>query len=167
MGDVDDTAGRRPGTRDPRRSRQRALKILFQADLRRQRPGEVLDRIAGDPEAVAMLDDADKESDASRATLDEYAIQLVRGVDAALNELDDVIGRFARNWTVERMPTVDRNVLRLGAYELLHEDTSAAVVIDEALELAKALSTDDSRRFVNGILESVRQWDESGRPVLP
>jgi N utilization substance protein B len=85
----------------------------------------------------------------------------VRGVGDHRGDLDRVIEQFARRWTVARMPVVDRNVLRLGAYELLHEDTSAAVVIDEAVEFAKDLSTENSARFVNGVLESIRKWAES------
>ena len=150
----------RPGTSDPRRSRQRALKVLFQADLRGQDPRAVLTAIADDPHALSLLDDADVDGE-GRPTpdLDAYARSLVEGVGAHLAEVDEVIERFARRWTVARMPVVDRNVLRLATYELLHEvDLSAAVVIDEAVELAKGLSTDNSARFVNGVLEAVRRW---------
>ena len=151
----------RPGTTDPRRSRQRALRILFQADLRGQDPRDALAAIVDDPDAMAMLDDVDAEEPVAPATdVDAYAARLVEGVAVHRPDLDRLIEKFARRWTVARMPVVDRNVLRLGAYELLHEDLSPAVVIDEALELAKALSTDNSARFVNGVLESVRRWHE-------
>lgn len=149
----------RPGTDDPRRSRQRALKVLFQADLRGRDPRVVLDAIADDPAAMALLDDGDVDEVARTVgTLDDYARALVAGVGAHLAEVDEVIEQFARRWTVPRMPVVDRNVLRLGVYELLHEeDLSSAVVIDEAVELAKGMSTDNSARFVNGVLEAVRR----------
>lgn len=151
----------RPGTTDPRRSRQRALKILFQADLRGQDPRDALTAIVGDPQAAAMLDDLDADDPAATIEpLDDYAVRLVEGVATYGAELDRLIEKFARRWTVARMPVVDRNVLRLGSYELLHEQISPAVVIDEALEMAKALSTDNSARFVNGVLESVRRWHE-------
>ena len=154
-------AAPRPGTTDPRRSRQRALRILFQADLRGQDPRDALAAIIDDPAAMAMLDDVDAdEPTAITADVDAYAARLVDGVAVHRPDLDRLIEKFARRWTVARMPVVDRNVLRLGAYELLHEDLSPAVVIDEALELAKALSTDNSARFVNGVLESVRRWRE-------
>ena len=108
-----------------------------------------------------MLDDVDADEDAPvLEVVDDYAARLVQGVAVHRPDLDRLIEKFARRWTVARMPVVDRNVLRLGAYELLHEDLSPAVVIDEALELAKDLSTDNSARFVNGVLESVRRWRE-------
>ena len=163
----------RPGTRDPHRSRERALKVLFQADLRGEDPRDALARVLADPDAVALLDDVDvDDTDTDRLAaarhrpdpLDEYAQQLIEGVGVHRDELDGLIERFARRWTVARMPVVDRNLLRLAAYELLHEDTAPAVVIDEALELAKDLSTDNSVRFVNGVLESVRRWHEQ-RPA--
>jgi transcription antitermination protein NusB len=156
----------RPGTADPRRSRQRALKILFQADLRGQDPRDALGAILDDPQATALLDDVDTDEVADAEHLDAYTVRLVDGVATHTPDLDRLIEKFARRWTVQRMPVVDRNVLRLGAYELLHEDDlSPAVVIDEALELAKALSTDNSARFVNGVLESVRRWHEDTRRV--
>lgn len=162
MADTSSGAGPtpRPGTSDPRRSRRRALKVLFQADLRGQDPRDVLAAITDDPDAVALLDDIDDgAAEGRRQPLDAYAVQLVEGVATHRIDLDRTIERFARRWTIARMPVVDRNVLRLGAYELLHEpDLSPAVVIDEALELAKDLSTDNSGRFVNGVLESVRRW---------
>jgi N utilization substance protein B len=178
---------KRPDTRDPRRSRERALKVLFQADLRREPPLETLQRVVADPRALAMLDDLDLEApeqdavdrqrqaelDAEADTtlgpevgaepLDRFSRSLVEGVHDHRLEIDDVIGRFARRWTVSRMPVVDRNVLRLATYELLHEDTAPAVVIDEAVELAKALSTDNSGRYVNGVLDSIRRSVEEER----
>lgn len=174
---------RRTDTRDPRRSRERALKILFQADLRGDDAVHTLDEVAGDPYARAMLDDlddlhdeidavADVESQArldaesgttletparNVAPIDAFTRRLVEGVSAHRAEIDQTIERFARRWAIHRMPVVDRTVLRLATFELLHEDTSPAVVINEAVDLAKALSTDDSGRYVNGVLESVRR----------
>lgn len=170
--------GRRADTKAPRRSRERALKILFQADVRGVSAEAALQQIVEDPNARAMLDDLDEldastvpsqaEADAAAGTalgpagdappLDGFTRSLVLGVHDHREEIDGAIGRFARKWAVHRMPVVDRNVLRLATYELLHEDTSPAVVINEALELAKALSTDDSSRYVNGVLESIRKW---------
>lgn len=174
---------RRTDTRDPRRSRERALKILFQADLRGDDAVHTLDEVAGDPYARAMLDDlddlhdeidavADVESQArldadsgttletparNVAPIDAFTRRLVEGVSAHRAEIDQTIERFARRWAIHRMPVVDRTVLRLATFELLHEDTSPAVVINEAVDLAKSLSTDDSGRYVNGVLESVRR----------
>lgn len=80
-------------------------------------------------------------------------MELVEGVDAHRAEIDELIGAVARGWTIERMPVVDRNVLRIGAYELLwRDDVPDKVAIDEAVELAKELSTEGSSAFVNGVL---------------
>jgi transcription antitermination protein NusB len=91
------------------------------------------------------------------AGIDGFTRALVLGVADHQPRIDALIGRFARRWQIHRMPVVDRNVLRLGTYELLHEETSPAVVINEAVNLAKALSTDDSGRYVNGVLEAIRK----------
>ena len=132
-------AGRRPraSQRVSRRAaRRRALEILYEADLKNAPIGAVLDaHVHGnDPPAA-------------------FTVELVRGVDAHRGALDDVIQAHARDWRLARMPVVDRNLLRLGLYEILHrEDVPTAVAIDEAVELAKELSTGDSARFVNGVL---------------
>jgi transcription antitermination factor NusB len=83
----------------------------------------------------------------------EYSVELVEGVAANRERIDELISSYAVGWTIERMPAVDRNVLRMGIYELLWRDeVPDAVVIDEAVALARTLSTDDSPRFVNGLL---------------
>ena len=87
---------------------------------------------------------------------DELTSLLVRGVDASRERLDDAIASKAKGWSLARMPVLDLNVLRLGAYELAERpDVPVAVVIDEAVELAKRFSTDDSGRFVNGVLAAL------------
>lgn len=182
----------RHDTRDPRAARSRALKILFQADVRGESGERVLRRLAEDDRGRAILDDLDLSSDAeeeaarlrrqaeadakadttdapwSAPELDGFTRQLALGVSDHLDEIDGLIGRHARGWTVDRMPVVDRTVLRLASYELLYETTSAAVVINEALELAKSLSTESSGRYVNGVLEAIRKdvasRDEQDRP---
>ena len=181
---------RRVDTVDPRASRARALKILFQADVRGVPAGETLERLIGDGSARAILDEVDAEAlgegrealeplepvDAARDAgpaartvaaraaaagrvpeIDGFTATLVTGVADHRAELDELIGRYARRWQISRMPIVDRTVLRLATYELLHESTPAAVVIDEAVSLAKSLSTDDSGRYVNGVLDSIRK----------
>jgi N utilization substance protein B len=83
----------------------------------------------------------------------EYAVTLVEGVAAERERIDELLSTYAQGWTLERMPAVDRAVLRLGAWELLFNDeVPDAVAIDEAVELARTLSTDDSPGFVNGLL---------------
>ncbi len=121
-------------------ARRRALEVLYQADLRRGDPTAALQRVLADPHAEP---------------LDAFAQRLIAGVTHHRDEIDAVIGRHAHGWSVRRMPVVDRNVLRLGVYELLYGDVPPAVAIDEAVELAKSLSTDESPRYVNGVLSAV------------
>lgn len=94
---------------------------------------------------------------------DDYAVTLATGVEAERDELDALLRKFSEHWKPERMPVVDRCILRLGTYELLHEtDTPAAVVIAEAIELAQRYSTADSGRFVNGLLARIAAETRAG-----
>ena len=98
-------------------------------------------------------------------TPDELTLLLVHGVADRRPELDELITRHARGWALERMPSIDRCVLRMAIFELLHRsDVPTAVILDEAVELAKVYSTDDSGRFVNGVLSAVAR---QVRPVSP
>ena len=257
------TTPRRSDTSDPSRSRERALRVLFQSDLRGVEPTVTLGRLDADPDARSLLDERDSLTDetpivplpgpeegapagetvsgsgrgassgaergrprpdaaatptgtpeqpagtkeqlgptpeqptgtteqlgptpeqptgspeqptgtsrgpagtssgwtdapkgAPAPELDGFTRTLVRGVEEHRQEVETLITRYSRRWAISRMPVVDRNVLRLATYELLHEPTPPAVVIDEAVDLAKRLSTDDSGRFVNGVLESIRK----------
>ncbi|MGQ0644524.1 MAG: transcription antitermination factor NusB [Elusimicrobiota bacterium] len=86
-----------------------------------------------------------------------FADELARGVAGKLKELDALIVKYAENWELSRMAAVDRNILRMAAYELVHHlDTPVSVAIDEAVEIAKAYSTQDSGKFVNGILDKIK-----------
>jgi N utilization substance protein B len=99
--------------------------------------------------------------------VNDYTIELVEGVQSHRASIDEILARYAEGWTVARMPGVDRAVLRLGLYELLwRDDVPDAVVIDEAVELAKTLSTDESPRFVNGVLARALR-DRSGLVDAP
>src|SRR5918996_814204 len=121
--------------------RRRALDILYEADLLGRPIAEVLARHRDDPEAGPP---------------DPYTVELVGGVERLLPELDERIRAAAEHWTVERMPLVDRNLLRLATFELLaRPEVPTPVVLDQAIELAKLLSTADSGRFVNGVLGQV------------
>jgi transcription antitermination protein NusB len=128
-----------------RRSRQRALQILFLWDARRQPVEDALD---------AYYDTLSSEERPGR---DPFVSELVRGAIAHLGEVDDRISRHAEHWRMERMPAVDRNILRLAVYEMTHSDTPAPVVIDEALELARKFSSEESVQFVNGVLDAVHR----------
>ena len=122
------------------KARKRALDVLFEAELRGQPVLDVLAERAAD-EAPPLPD---------------YAAGLVRGVHAHQDRIDELLAEHAHGWALERMPAVDRNILRIGAFELLWaDDVPDAVVIDEAVELAKALSTDDSPAFINGVLGGI------------
>jgi N utilization substance protein B len=86
----------------------------------------------------------------------EYAVQLVTGLTERLDDVDELVSGHSSGWAIDRMPTVDRCILRLATYELISElDVPVAVVIDEAVELAKEYSTEDSPRFVNGVLAAI------------
>ena len=90
----------------------------------------------------------------------EFAEQIVEGVMAHHEELNALIGKLAANWTIARMPIVDRNILRMGLYELLWlPDVPAKVTVNEAIELAKQFADDETKRFVNGILDKVLKDD--------
>jgi N utilization substance protein B len=121
--------------KERRRARRRALDILYQADVTRRSAVEVL------------------EERGELEELDPFTGELVRGVTENAADLDRLIGEHAEGWTIHRMAVVDRNLLRLACYEMLwREDVPVAVAIDEAVGAAKELSTEDSGRFVNGIL---------------
>lgn len=113
-----------------------ALRVLFEVDVGRQRLEAALDRVRV------------QVSDAEWA----YLRALCEGTWTARRELDAALGRLTTDWPLERLANTDRTLLRLAAYELLHTDTPPQVVINEAVELAKRYGTDDSGRFVNGVL---------------
>ena len=117
-------------------ARERALYLLYEAYSKGIAPGDAL--------AVQVLEP------------DPLTTLLVTGVGDHVEELDAAIAARAKGWTLARMPVLDLNVLRLGAFELAHRpEVPVAVVIDEAVELAKRFSTDDSGRFVNGVLSAL------------
>lgn len=119
------------------KARKRALDVLFEADQRGLDPVQVL---------AQRLPAADPP-------VPEYAVTLVEGVVAHRERIDELLSTYSQGWTLDRMPAVDRTILRLGLFELLWaDDVPDAVAVDEAVELAKALSTDDSPSFVNGLL---------------
>jgi N utilization substance protein B len=121
-----------------REARERALSLLYEADAKACPPDAVLADLPVPP--------------------DPFAGDLVAGVGAHLDEIDERIRRFARGWALERMPVVDRTILRMAIYELRHRpDVPTAAVISEAVELAKRYSTDDSGRFVNGMLSAIAE----------
>jgi transcription antitermination protein NusB len=131
------------------RSRQRALQVLFSWD---RRGGSIDDAL------TFFYDTLGSEEDQPvRTPPDEFMEALVRGTAASAAEIDRRIIEKSENWRLERMPAVDRNILRLAVYEMTATDTPAPGVIDEALELARQFSTDESVAFVNGVLDAIRK----------
>jgi len=122
------------------KARKRALDLLFEAELR------------GEP-VLGLLEDRIAQDASGGSPVPEYAAVLVRGVTEHRERIDELLAAHARGWTLGRMPAVDRNILRIGAYELLWaEDVPDGVVISEAVQMARTLSTDASPAFVNGLL---------------
>ena len=123
----------------PRReARERALGLLYEADAKGATPDEILASLDLEPE--------------------EFAADLVRGVGAHQASVDELIRRFAKGWTLERMPVIDRTLLRMAIFELAHRpEIPTGAIISEAVELAKSYSTDDSGRFVNGMLGRIAE----------
>jgi N utilization substance protein B len=125
-----------------RKARELALQMLYEHDVSGTEPQEMFrrsDELKGAPEGMQ-----------------DFTRRLVSGTLSHRKDLDDIISRQAAHWRLSRMPVVDRNILRLALFELLHEpDTPRPVVIDEALEIAKRFSTPKSSQFINGILDGV------------
>ena len=129
-------SGSPEGVGSRREARERALSMLYEAESKGVDPAEVIEAQMLEPEA--------------------YAGDLVAGVGEHGKELDDFIRRFSKGWSLERMPTIDRTLLRMAIYELAHRpDVPTGAVISEAVDLAKQYSTDDSGKFVNGMLGKI------------
>ncbi|MGI8994407.1 MAG: transcription antitermination factor NusB [Nocardioidaceae bacterium] len=133
------------------KARKRALDILFESELRGLEAGATLD----------------ERREVARSPINDYTIQLVEGVAAHLAEIDTTLSTHSSGWSLERMPAVDRNILRIGVFELTWvDDLPPAVALSEAVAMARELSTDESPAFVNGLLAkvaSVAQSPEAGQ----
>ncbi|MFL6135940.1 MAG: transcription antitermination factor NusB [Nocardioidaceae bacterium] len=122
------------------KARKRALDVLFECEVRGLPLGQTLDQrvIAAEP------------------PVNEYTVRLIRGVAEHQSRIDDLVATYAHGWTLDRMPTVDRNALRIGVFEILYVDeVPDAVAVTEAMNLVRDLSTDDSPGFVNGVLGNI------------
>lgn len=123
------------------KARKRALDVLYAAEARGINPLELLAERIESPELPPLGD---------------YAESVIRGVAGNSRRIDELLAQHAEGWTVDRMPAVDRAILRIGAYELLYaDDVPPAVVVNEAVEAAKDLSTDNSGKFINGVLGQI------------
>ncbi len=141
------------------RSRQRALQILFQLDMSRQ-PVEAA--------IAAYYDTLYSEENETRPEQDDFMEDLVKGTVGSTELLDSRIKRHSEHWRLERMPAVDRNILRMAIYEMTAALSPAPVVINEALELARRFSGDESVPFINGVLDAIRREEpEQAEPADP
>lgn len=135
----------RKPVRGRHQARKRAVDLLFEAEVRGISAAEVVDTRAALAEAKPDI-----------ARLHPYTAAVARGVSEHAAHIDDLITAHLRGWTLDRLPSVDRAILRVSVWELLHAaDVPEPVVVDEAVQLAKELSTDDSPGFVNGVLGQV------------
>ena len=122
------------------KARKRALDVLFECEVRGLPLGQTLDErvVAADP------------------PVNEYTVRLIRGISEHQARIDELVATYAQGWSLERMPAVDRNALRIGVFEILYVDgVPDAVAISEAMALVRDLSTDDSPAFVNGVLGNI------------
>ncbi len=144
------------------RSREFALQILYQIDLTREVNDEVFEDFWKDRSDLA-LDEPEKEAtekDKKDPDIRLYAERIVKGVVEKQKMIDTLIERYAENWDIRRMATVDRNILRLSAFEMLYmNDIPVKVAINEAVELAKRYGESDSSKFVNGILDRISKTE--------
>jgi len=119
-----------------RKARKRALDFLYEADIRSASPLELLG-----------------SRDASELSQSEYVVELLTGVESNKNKIDELITTYAQGWDMDRMPAIDRNILRIALFEILFKsDLDDQVAASEAVEIAGELSTDDSAQYINGIL---------------
>ncbi|MHB1064287.1 MAG: transcription antitermination factor NusB [Georgenia sp.] len=129
------------------KARRRALDVLFEADQK--------GRLHDVADLLGLLEERQGVTVAQGA-FPAYAVEIVEGVSAHLEQIDELLSTYSQGWSLERMPVVDRCVLRLGTWELLYnDDVPDAVAIDESVKLATELSTDDSPAFVNGLLARI------------
>jgi len=131
------------------KARKRALDVLFEAEQRQMAP-------------VKLLAERIVES-GTQTALPQYSVEIVEGVVAEQERIDELLATHAHGWTLDRMPAVDRGLLRIGTWEVLYnDDVPDAVAVDEAVELARSLSTDESPTFVNGVLSRVLEEHPRG-----
>lgn len=122
------------------KARKAALDLLYEGDIRKSSPQQLLDLRSADLDYVVR----------------DFTKELVAGVERHRRKIDELITTYSQGWDMDRMPVIDRNILRLGIYEVLwSEDVPTAVAIDEAVDLAQTLSTEDSSKYINGVLSKI------------
>lgn len=132
------------------KARKQTLDLLYEADIR------------GTAAIDILASRSDNDSDAGARPIREFTRELIAGISAQKRKIDELISTYAQGWDMDRLPTVDRNILRLAIYELIWTpDLPEGVVINEALELAKQLSTDESASYIHGVLGKISMIRES------
>jgi N utilization substance protein B len=141
------------------RSRQRALQVLYQWDMTKRPMEETIhafyDTLRAEGAPGEPAEESDEDAPLNRR--DEFMEELAKGASEMAPDIDHRISQKSAHWKLERMPIVDRNILRLAIYEMSRQDTPPAVVIDEALELARQFSGDESVSFINGVLDAIHK----------
>lgn len=138
-----------------RKSRQKALQVLFTWDLIKLPVESAIEMYYAELAGAEYEEETGEEP--PPVARDAFLEALARGTAANVETLDRLISQRAERWRLDRMPVVDRNILRMAIYEMMHEGTPPPVVIDEALELAKRYSEDEAVPFLNGVLDAVRR----------
>ena len=140
------------------RSRQRALQVLYQWDMTKRPVEEAIrafyDTLDADKTAEVQVEEEELSEESGR---DSFMEELATGTSVMAPDIDHRIARKSEHWKLDRMPIVDRNILRLAIYEMSRRETPPAVVIDEALELARQFSGEESVAFINGVLDAVHK----------
>ena len=126
------------------KARKRAIDAIYAADLRKESPETLL--------AATALQTMDRQN---QDAIFSYAREIVAGVIEHHSEIDDLLETYSEGWSIERMPNVDRAILRVGIWEILYTDTPNGVVVNEAVDVAKEYSTEESGGFINGLLSRV------------
>ncbi len=140
------------------KSRERALQVLFSWD---QRKLDVSDALNAFYTTLYSAEDLPEV----RMERDRFMEALVYGTIDQRERIDETITKHSQNWRLERMPSVDRNILRVATYELMRGESASAIVIDEAIELARRFSGDESIGFINGVLDAVAKSIEADQPA--
>jgi N utilization substance protein B len=145
--------------RERRTARRLALDVLYEAEIRDRLPAEALVARGSEGWVVAgPEDELHAGAEAPTPEVMSYAAELIEGVQEHQARIDELIARYADRWAITRMPVVDRTLLRIAIYELLWgDDVPVPVAINEAVELGKDLSTEDSGRFINGLLGRIAE----------
>jgi N utilization substance protein B len=138
------------------RSREQALQMLYQWDVTKADPEQVIEAYWGGLSA---------DEGTRSKVVDAFANRLVEGVARRIEQIDDLIKTHAANWRLERMSAVDRSILRMAVYEMLENTDLAPVVINEAIEIGRRFSARESAGFLNGVLDAIRKSLEEANPA--